>query len=162
MKQQKKSPVDGKSKAAGEKGEAPMAPAVGKVMDELKDKARKARKSKGVFRTNEKRVVQAKYLFTPEEKVEMAGKMSQRQLELVEKEDEKKTVMAGFADQLKRIKLDISKLSRGYRDGYEHRDFNVTPIYDYKAREIRYEDIGTGKVVLTEPFAPGDDQRRFL
>ena len=141
----------------------PAGEVVKNVMKELKDKATKARKKKGVYRDESgKKVVQAKYSFNDGEKAEMAAKMAQRQQALIEKDEERKTVMKGFADQLQRLRLDISKLSRGYRDGWEHRDFNTIPVYDYKAREIRFEEVETGKVVLTQPFAPSDEQRRFI
>lgn len=169
MKNGKREKRDVKKAAANDKepaaapGEAVSAAAVVPgVMKELKDAAAKARKRKGVFETTEKRVVQAKYHFTDSEKKEMAEKMAQRQQELIEKEDEKKTVMATFTDALKRIKLDISKLSRGYRDGWEHRDYNCVVMYDYKKREVQYKEMATGNIVSSHPFAPGDDQRRWI
>lgn len=112
--------------------------------------------------TTERQTVQARYNFTTSEKSEIAGKLAQRQIDLVEREDEKKTVMASFNDRIKSIKLDISKLSRGYRDGWEYRDYECTVVYNYTKKEKAYKDVRTGEVVDTAPFAPGDEQKRFL
>lgn len=117
-------------------------------------------KKQGV-ETTERQTIQAKYHFKGTEKAEIANKLAQRQIDLVEREDEKKTVMASFTDKIKSIKLDISKLSRGYRDGWEYRDFECAVVYDHKKREKHFKDVQTGNVVDTVPFAPGDEQRRF-
>lgn len=111
--------------------------------------------------TTERVTIQAKHIYTESEKREIAGKMAQRQIELVEKNDEKKTVMASFADALKRINLDISKLSRGYRDGWDFRDYECVVVYDYANREKLYKDAYTGEIRDRRPFAPGDEQRKI-
>lgn len=115
-----------------------------------------------IMETTERQTVQAKYNFTSQEKKEIADKMAQRQIDLVERNDERKTVMASFNDKIKSINLDISKLSRGYRDGWEYRDYECTVIYDYNKKEKSYKDVKTGEVVDKMPFVPGDEQKRFL
>lgn len=114
-----------------------------------------------IVETTERKTIQAKHTFTAEEKRELADKMAQRQTELVEKNQEKKTVMSGFKDTIARINLDISKLSRGYRDGWEYRDFEVIVCYDYFRKEKIYKDVSTGLEVDRQPFAPGDEQRKI-
>lgn len=111
--------------------------------------------------TEERQTINAKYDFTPQERKIMADKLAQRQIELIEAGDEKKTAVATFADRIKRIQLDISKLSRGYRDGWEFRDHEVTVVFDYGKKEKRYRDVNTKKIVHSVPFGPGDEQRRF-
>lgn len=126
-----------------------------------KDGEKASELAKQTLETTERRHVQAKYEFTVSEKADVAAKLAQRQIELVEKDDEKKTVMAGFTDHLKRIKLDIGKLSRSYRDGWEYREYEVTIVMDYKKREKCFRDVISGKIVDRQPFAPGDEQLRF-
>lgn len=137
-------------------------PAVEAVMKKIKDAAAKAKKSKGIFESKEKLTIQARHALSDEEKAGMADKMVSRQNELIEREEEKKTVMAGYTEKIKVIKLDISKLSRGYRDGYEMRDFEVIVIYDYKNAEKQFKDHKTGVIVDKAPFSPEDYQRRFI
>jgi hypothetical protein len=119
------------------------------------------RSAADVVETTERSIIQAKYQFSDQEKTEIAAKLAQRQIELVEKQDEKKTVLASFTDALKRISLDISKLSRGYRDGWEYREYECVISYDYTAREKIYKEAMTGEVKERKPFGPGDDQRRI-
>lgn len=135
---------------------------VPKVVDGIKDAAKKAKKRPSVVETDEKRVVQVRYKFTTQEKAAIAQTLAQRQMELVEVEDEKKSVMASFTDRLKAKKIDIGKMSRQVRDGWENRDHNTTLILDFKKREKRYRDVETKKIVKVETFGPGDDQRRFV
>lgn len=141
------------------KNEGPLAEGVGEVIDKI---TKKRKKLPNVVETEERRTIQTKYIFTAQEKSDLASKMAQRQLELVEKTDERKTVMAGFNDTIKRINLDISKLSRAYRDGWEFREVECTVVYDYKKREKKFKDIYTKKIVDTQPFNPDDDQRKFI
>lgn len=143
--------------AANDKDGTQAVDATGKV-----EKLFKKKRLPGVVQTEERRTIQAKYAFTPKEMSDMASKMAQRQLELTEKEDEKKTVMASFTDAVKSIKLNISKLSRGYRDGWEFRDYECVVVYDYKRREKKFRDVHTKKIVDSKPFAPGDEQRKFI
>lgn len=110
---------------------------------------------------NKQMTIQAKYVFTKEEKTEIATKLAQRQGERTDAELEKRTVLASFQDKIKRIILDIERLSRGYRDGYEYRQFEVYEILDYKKREKLYKSVIDGTVVDRKPFAPGDEQRKF-
>ena len=83
-------------------------------------------------------------------------------IELVEVEDEKKSVMASFTDRIKAKKIDINRFSRQVRDGWENRDHQTTLILDFKKREKLYRDVESKMIVKAESFGPGDDQRRFL
>lgn len=134
---------------------------VGKVMDGIKEKAKKAKKMPSVVHTSERRVVPVKYKFTADEHKAIAKRLADRQLDLVQIEEEKKSVMANYTDKIKATKLDLSKLSRSYRDGHELREHDCFVVYDYKKREKRFKDVATKKIVETAPFGPGDDQRRL-
>ena len=129
------------------------------VMSKIKERKKKL---PNVVGTDERRSVKVKYTFTKPE-IEKIGKdLAQRQIELVEVEDEKKSVMASFTDRIKAKKIDINRFSRHMHDGYEQRDHNCTLILDFKKREKRWKDVDAKKIVKIESFGPGDDQRRFL
>jgi hypothetical protein len=137
---------------------APVGDTVEKVMGKIKEKAKRR---PNVVDTGEVRTVQVRYKFTPVEKATISQNLAQRQIEITELEDEKKSVVASFTERMKSKKCDIAKMSRQVRDGWENRDHECTLILDFKKKERRYRDNGTKKVVLTEAFAPADTQRRF-
>lgn len=134
------------------------------VMEQVKAKAEEAKKKKlpNVVETKERRQVSVRYDFTPAELAEIANRLTGRLCDLAQIEDEKKSVMASFTDRIKAAKLEVSKLSRNHRDGFEHRDHECFVIYDYRKKEVRFRDSATKKIVDRRPFGPGDEQRRFL
>jgi hypothetical protein len=150
------------AKAAAEKklfNPLPLKAPVDGVMADLK---KKKKKLPNVVETDERRTVAVKYNFTPAEISKIGQDLAQRQIELVEVEDEKKSVMASFTDRVKAKKIDIGRFSRQVRDGWENRDHQCVLILDFKKREKRYRDVESKKIVKIESFGPGDDQRRFL
>ncbi len=106
-------------------------------------------------------IVQAKYSFTKNEMKDIAEKMAERQGDLNIAENEKKSVLSQFKDKIDRVKLDIQVLSRNYRDGYEHRDYECNVVKDFKRKEVVFKDVHTGKVVLRKQFGPGDAQHEM-
>lgn len=137
----------------------PLKPGIEAVMSDLK---KKKKKLPNVVETDERRTVAVKYSFSTFELAKISQDLAQRQIEVVEVEDEKKAVMASFTERVKAKKIDIGKFSRQVRDGWENRDHNCILILDFKKREKRYRDVESKKIVKVEAFGPGDDQRRFL
>lgn len=137
----------------------PLKPGVDAVMKGIKGRKKKL---PNVVETEERRTVAVRYDFTDAERKKIGQDLAQRQIELVEVEDEKKAVMASFTDRIKAKKIDINRFSRQVRDGWENRDHNTTLVLDFKKHEKRYRDVETKQIVKTEAFGPGDEQRRFV
>ena len=159
---------DVKMAAANDNTEMPFNPVIKStvktVMDDIKQNAKEAKKKKlpNVVVTDEKKTVAVRYEFTDAQKKKIGQDLAQRQIELVALVDEKKAVMASFTERVKAKNVDINRFSRQMHDGYEHRDHQCILILDFKKKEKRYRDIETKKIVKTEAFGPGDEQRRFL
>ena len=132
------------------------------VMKKIKEAAKKAKKMPAVVETNERRVVNVRYDFHSDELRDIAKRLTGRLCDLTTVEEEKKSVMATYTDKIKAAKLEIGKLSRNHRDGYEHRDHEAFVVYDYRKKEVRFRDHITKKIIDKKPFGPGDEQRRFL
>lgn len=92
------------------------------VMENLKETAKKAKKLPSVVHTTERRVINSRYDLSKPELDVIATRLTSRLCDLSTVEDEKKSVMANYTDKIKAAKLDISKLSRTHRDGYELRE----------------------------------------
>lgn len=105
--------------------------------------------------------IEAKYEFTMDEKAEIASRLAQKQIELQEADEQRKSILAGVNDKIKRTKLDITRLSRQYRDGYEFRETECNVFYDFEKKEKTYRSKEDGTVIDRRPFGPGDEQRRF-
>lgn len=147
--------------AANDNTEAPalVGATVPKVMDEIKAKKKRL---PNVVRTEEQRTIHVDYKYTPKEIAALSQTMAQTQIELSEVQEEKKSVMASFTERIKGKQVNITKLSRQVRDGYEKREHSCTLILDFKKKQKRYEDNLTKKVIKVEAFSPGDEQRRFV
>jgi len=105
--------------------------------------------------------IEAKYEFNDDEKKEIATHLAQCQIELQEADEQRRSILAGVSDKIKRTKLDITRLSRQYRDGYEFREVECNVFYDYEKKEKTYRSKDEGTIIDRRPFAPGDEQRRF-
>lgn len=135
---------------------------VGAVVSPLMDKIKEKKKRlPNVVNTGETRTVQVRYEYADKERAEISQNLAQRQIELTELAEEKKAVMSGFNERQKAKNVDIAKFCRQVRDGYEMRDHQCEVILDFKKKQKRYKDTGTKKIVKTEAFTPGDEQRRF-
>lgn len=152
MRNKTNSKKDSKMAAAGDKD---VVAGVDKLLKTV------SKKLPNVVNTNEEYTIQARYHFTELEKKRMANQLAELQIQLAEHEEQKKAAMASFKDRIETVRLQLSQISRGYRDGYELRDHRVSVTYDYKKREKRYLEVGTKKVVDRKPFVPGDEQRKF-
>ena len=106
-------------------------------------------------------IERGKYRFSDKEKGEIANDLAQKQIDMKIVEDEKKSIMASYMDQLKRFLWDINRMSRDVVDGFEMRDFECIIEKDYKAHLKQYKDIHTGKIVAERPLDPSDYQQEF-
>lgn len=102
-----------------------------------------------------------KYHFTVEETRANATEVARKQIDREIIMNEKKSVMAGYTDRIKRIDLDINKLSRCIVDGYDIRDFECYIEKDFNAHLKRYIDIHTKKIVDERPLDPSDYQKEL-
>lgn len=139
----------------------PASAVVDGVMTDIKKKAEKVKKLPSIVHTTERRIINAKYRFSKDELDGVAKRLTDRLCDLAQIEDEKKSVMANYTDKIKAGKLEISKLSRHHRDGYELREHECFVVYDYKKKEKRFKDVNTKKVIEVQSFGPGDEQRRM-
>lgn len=139
----------------------PAAEVIDGVMDGIKKKAEKAKRLPSVVHTTERRVINARHDLSKPELDMIAERLTSRLCDLSTVEDEKKSVMANYTDKIKAAKLDISKLSRTHRDGYELREHECFVVYDYKKKEKRFKDVNSKKVIEVQSFGPGDEQRRM-
>ncbi len=94
-----------------------------------------------------------KYYFTDFEKQEIAVTLANKQVDKTAVEDEKKSSMSDFKDQIDRLSLDINKMSRLIINGYENRDFGM--------HVKRFIDIRTKNVIDERPLDPSDYQGQF-
>ena len=120
-----------------------------------------AKKETGVMMQRNTVIERGKYRFSDKEKGEIANDLAKKQIDMKIVEDEKKSIMASYMDQLKRFLWDINRMSRDVVDGFEMRDFECIIEKDYKAHLKRYKDIHTGKIVAERPLDPSDYQQEF-
>ena len=128
--------------------------------------ARKAKKEKqekapdkirlaGTTRAN------GKYIFTEEEKRTIGLQLANRQVDKSMIEDEKRSVMSKYKDQLDRTQMDINKMSRHIIDGYEFRDFECHVEIDWAANTKSYIAVDGGMVIAVRALDPSDYQLKL-
>lgn len=102
-----------------------------------------------------------KYVFSDEEKANIAKQMAEKHRDSDIVEDEKRSAMSGYKDRLDRIAADINKLTRNYLDGYEFRDFECHVEIDWAANIKRYIAVDGGAVIAERALDPSDYQLKM-
>lgn len=103
-----------------------------------------------------------KYVFTAEEKVQIASELARANQERGEAEAEKKSVMDQFKARITEIESRISHSAYRYNNGYEFRNIPCTVYLDSPRKGFKsiYRD-DNGEWVKEEPMTPGELQRKF-
>ena len=103
-------------------------------------------------------VIEHRYEFTPEEKNEMAHKVTKLELDILDLEAQKKAAADEFKAKIDPIYDSVHYLSRCVQNGYEPRNYTCRIEKD-KERKVRvYRDVQTEKIVKEEPFTDQDLQ----
>lgn len=128
-----------------------------KISEEVKGNEVKPAKVRlaGTMREN------GKYVFNEEEKRTIAMALANKQVDKGLVEDEKRSVMSKFKDQIDRICLDINKYSRNLIDGYEHRDFECHVDLDWATNTKQFISVDSGKVIAERALCPSDYQLKM-
>jgi hypothetical protein len=95
------------------------------------------------------------------EKTVIAMNLANKQVDKGLVEDEKRSVMSKFKDQIDRICLDINKFSRNLIDGYEYRDFECHVEIDWASNTKRYIAVDGGSVISERALDPSDYQLKM-
>lgn len=102
--------------------------------------------------------IDARYEFSEEEKNAMAKQVTEKEIKVAAIEEEKKSAVEGFNQQIKDLNTEILYLSRCVQDGSEIRTYKCRLEKD-SVRQLRiWRDIETEKVIKEEPFTPEDFQ----
>lgn len=97
-----------------------------------------------------------KYVFTPEEKAELAEELAQGVSELREKEDDKKAIMADLTSQIKTLEASTNSIAGKLNSGFEMRSLECEVVRDYPKHEILYVRVDTGECVRVKKMSQED------
>jgi hypothetical protein len=99
-----------------------------------------------------------KYVFTDDEKRDIAETLAQKTQEQQEVEAEKKSVMSSYKDRLDKIAIDTSLAARMYKDGYEMRNMECRVERNTTTGYVRYVRTDTGEEVLKRKMSMSERQ----
>ena len=103
----------------------------------------------------------AKYDFTRSEIAEQAQLLAQSVKDLSLKEQEKKSVVAQFKDEIEKIEKQIKIYSNHVNDGYTYKDFSCELHLDFERKKRLYIDKVSQTVVREEDFHNSDFQKQI-
>ncbi len=99
-----------------------------------------------------------KYVFSEEEKAEIASNLTTKITEKNHIEDEKKSAMSSFKAQLDSMDAIINKLSVDYQNGYEFKLIECRVEYDYTKKIKSYWRKDNGELIVQRPLTPDELQ----
>ena len=102
-----------------------------------------------------------KYVFSQEEKADIAIEMAQKVSELSQAEDEKKAIMSDFKSRIDGLQARVNSAAIKLNNGYEMRSIEceVVPNWEEKIWEYIRED--TGEITKTAQITPEDLQLKL-
>ena len=99
-----------------------------------------------------------KYVFTEEEKRDIAETLAIKTQEYSEKEEEKKSVMSSYTDQMKKLDIEKAQNARMYKDGYEMRNIECEVERNTLEGFVRYIRTDTGEEVAKRKMSMSERQ----
>lgn len=99
-----------------------------------------------------KSVEYIKYVFTPEEKEQMAGEMALSLSEKEAAEQRLKEVQKQIKAEIEAHQTKISTLSKHYSNGYAYRHMDCDVEYDFHRKTVSTFRCDTGEMVKSRPI----------
>ena len=104
----------------------------------------------------------AKYIFSQEEKRDLANSMADLTLEVENLEGQKKTTATQFKSQIDRISADIKEAAQGIRSGYTMRYVDCQVTRDMEGKRVDFIRIDTGELIMSRDMRPEELQGKLF
>ena len=102
-----------------------------------------------------------KYVFSENEKKEIASEMAQKVSEQNQAEDDKKAIMSDLKSRIDRIQAEVNSAATKLNNGYEMRNIKCEVIRDYKRKVIQFMRTDNGEIAREKPMTADDLQMRM-
>ena len=102
-----------------------------------------------------------KYIFTEEEKREIAGEMAQKIVNLQQTEDDLKAIKSDYKSQMDGIQAGINSAATKMTSGYEMRSMKCQVVPNYEKKVWEYIRVDTGELVKEKRMTSNDLQMEF-
>jgi len=102
-----------------------------------------------------------KYIFTEEEKREIAGEMAQKIVNLQQAEDDLKAIKSDYKSQIDSIQAGINSAATKMTSGYEMRSMKCQVVPNYEKKIWEYIRVDTGELVKEKRMTSNDLQMEF-
>jgi len=110
----------------------------------------------------EQEKVSVKNVFSEEEMVELGKELGQIELEKLVTEDDKKSAMRSYKNQIDALNVRINRLSNNLNDGFEIMDVLCDVELDFARKIRKYYQVHDGEFVKEEPLHKEDYQLNML
>lgn len=101
------------------------------------------------------------YVFTEDEKKQIAQELANKNIEIQGLEDEKKAVMSNFKAKIDQATAQVNLLATHLAQGKKQQFYKCHLDIDRTARERVWREVKTHKVIKREPMRPEDEQITF-
>ncbi len=103
-----------------------------------------------------------KYVFTEDEKKEVAGKLATKISEKQALEDKKKEVASQLTAEINKANAATSQLSREYNQGYTWKNHDCYEIFDYGEKVVHTHRADTDENVDTRTMTTSEYQKEMF
>ena len=100
----------------------------------------------------------AKYVFSQEEKRDLAASLADLTLEVESLEEQKKTTATQFKNQIDKITAELKGAAQGIRSGYEMRYVDCEVTNNFAEKRVDFFRVDTGELIRTRDMRPEELQ----
>lgn len=102
--------------------------------------------------------ISIKHPFSQDERNDIAAKLAEKQIEIGELEDEKKSAASRYKAEIDARTAEVKLYSRQIKDGFVFLDIYADVHRNFKDKQWEWIDPATGEIVKTKPFEGKDFQ----
>ena len=103
-----------------------------------------------------------KYVFTDEEKKELAGNLAQKISEKDSLELQKKEVASRITSEINTVNANIVRISEDYRQGYTWKNHDCYEIFDYDTKSVFTHRADTDDQVAARTMTSAEYQQEMF
>lgn len=105
--------------------------------------------------------VHVKHPLSDDDRIRIGKLLAEKTAEVIDLQDEKKSVAANFTDRIKAAELILTRCSKSLREGYEMKPTEVTLKPNYESGEMVFIARSTGEEVGRRELSPEERQLRI-
>ena len=103
-----------------------------------------------------------KYIFTEDEKKDIAADLAEKMSEKADKELQKKETASKYTSEINSLDVALTRMSGEYRQGYTYKNWDCYEVFDYDTKQVFTHRADTEEQVSVRTMSSAEYQREMF